>query len=60
MTRDQLFNRLANFLKQNAQLVADARDSNRPWTLLANLQSVFAEEQVSQQRTHRKKKRRGR
>ncbi len=37
MTKDQMFVRLANFLKKNCMLVADYRDSNAPWTLLEQL-----------------------
>lgn len=38
MTKDQLFTRLANFLKRNVDIVADYRDSNTPWYLLEQLQ----------------------
>lgn len=44
MTKDQLFKKLAQFLRQNVQLVADARDSNGPWHLLAYLQQFEDDE----------------
>lgn len=31
--KERLFRRLVSFLKTNVELVADARDSNSPWTL---------------------------
>jgi hypothetical protein len=37
MTKDQLFVKLANFLRRNVSLVADATDSNGPWNLLTQL-----------------------
>lgn len=43
VTKDQLFVRLANFLRRNARIVADYRDSNAPWTLLNQLE-LFEEE----------------
>jgi hypothetical protein len=35
--KDRLFSRLAGFLRRNAGIVADARDSNEPWRLLQEL-----------------------
>lgn len=35
--KDRLFRKLAAFLRRNAGLVADARDSNEPWRLLTEL-----------------------
>lgn len=37
MTKQQLFVRLANFLRHNVSLVSDMRDTNSPWTLLEQL-----------------------
>lgn len=37
LTKDQMFVKLANFLRRNAGIVADARDSNGPWDLLEQL-----------------------
>jgi hypothetical protein len=37
--KDRLFTKLAQFLRDNVSLVADARDSNDPWDLLSELQA---------------------
>lgn len=49
LTHDQMLRRLALFLRRHAMLVADAIDSNYPWTLIEQLDR-FEEEAMRREK----------
>lgn len=46
LQRERLFQALKRFLRANAMLVADARDSNYPWDLLTRLNNWETRDEI--------------
>jgi hypothetical protein len=52
-TRDGLFRAMERFIRDNASLVADARDTNQPWNLIERLDRFKQREREEKHGKHR-------